>query len=386
MPSLTSQIKWFAFLSSVSGQVTCKVSDNSELARVERYPQLLTVLPPRYEYHVCAYEERSTEHDHTHFEATLRVGVTTVTGLKEWLTKTKETSVMWRVSTTRPRTGERVLFKADYKCQHHVSIAETKGKSKNTCCPARMNVTLVRCITEQGRVSRSKDPHLPLYPMLVRIRQVHNHHIYVGAALKHRDVGEEAINGLKRLFEIGHSPSTALAVLKRDLLAEFGEQYESVSANRAICPDLHFCYRLYDKVYKEEFAAQRDQAISACANAELSGRQLDACDKETLHLPDNTPVKEMAHEMLQLTQDGYFNPGLMAMAKQYHQIKSDPSLLLSSFHCFGKTGRAVRRRRPGPMVACQPTALAWRITHAGSGKPKIHHGGPEPEAEGVLNY
>ncbi len=62
-------------------------------------------------------------------------------------------------------------------------------------------------------------------------------------ALRHKDVGVKAIETLTQLFEIGHSPTSALAVLKGDLLAEHGNKYVYASANRAICPDLQFCYR-----------------------------------------------------------------------------------------------------------------------------------------------
>ncbi|KAJ8337870.1 hypothetical protein SKAU_G00368360, partial [Synaphobranchus kaupii] len=88
-----------------------------------------------------------------------------------------------------------------------------------------------------------KDPHVPTYPASVRVYNVHNHNISVAEALRHRDVGAKAIETLTQLFEIGHNPTSALAVLKSDLLAEHGDKYVYVSANRALCPDLHFCYR-----------------------------------------------------------------------------------------------------------------------------------------------
>lgn len=90
---------------------------------------------------------------------------------------------------------------------------------------------------------RSIDPHIPTYPTSVRLYNVHNHNIFVAEALRHKDVGVKAIETLTQLFEVGHSPTSALAVLKSDLLAEHGNKYVYVSANRAICPDLQFCYR-----------------------------------------------------------------------------------------------------------------------------------------------
>ncbi|KAK6308846.1 hypothetical protein J4Q44_G00203090 [Coregonus suidteri] len=119
-----------------------------------------------------------------------------------------------------------------------------------------MSITLIRCVTRKGRLSRSKDPHLPMYPAMVRVSNVHNHNLFVADALKHWDVGAKATETLSRLFEIGHSPLLALDVLKSDLQMEHGENYIFASANRALCPDLKFCYRLYQKVFRKEYGEQ----------------------------------------------------------------------------------------------------------------------------------
>lgn len=95
---------------------------------------------------------------------------------------------------------------------------------------------------------RSNDPHIPTYPASVRLYNVHNHNIFIAEALRHRDVGFKAIETLTQLFEIGHSPTSALAALKSVLLAEHGNKYVYASADRALCPDLQFCYR-YVKMY-----------------------------------------------------------------------------------------------------------------------------------------
>lgn len=90
---------------------------------------------------------------------------------------------------------------------------------------------------------RSTDPHMPAFPTLVHIINEHNHNLHVPDALRYKDVGPEAIQKLKKLFEAGHSPSTALDILKYDLQLELGEHYAYASADRSICPDIQFCYR-----------------------------------------------------------------------------------------------------------------------------------------------
>ncbi|XP_073727890.1 uncharacterized protein [Misgurnus anguillicaudatus] len=140
-------------------------------------------------------------------------------------------------------------------------MANQRRLSKNTQCGAKMVCTLVNTVDARGASSRSKDPHIPTYPTSVRLYNVHNHNIFVAEALRHRDVGAKAIETLTQLFEIGHNPTSALAVLKSDLLAEHGNKYVYASANRTLCPDLQFCYRLYQKVNKQEFGEQSGEGM-----------------------------------------------------------------------------------------------------------------------------
>lgn len=124
------------------------------------FSHLKNWLPPGYDTHVCSIDEGHEERD-----------------------KTKATPVTWRVNVTRPRKGQRLLFKviinwawvftcvcsddkfgvrsfkyivfvqADYKCQHCVNIrsktADTRATSKNTGSTARMTVTLMSEMVEK---------------------------------------------------------------------------------------------------------------------------------------------------------------------------------------------------------------------------------------------
>ncbi|XP_067264285.1 uncharacterized protein [Chanodichthys erythropterus] len=138
-----------------------------------------------------------------------------------------------------------------------------------------MVCTLVKAVDKRGGSSRSNDPHIPTYPTSVHLYNVHNHNIFVAEALRHRDVGAKAIESLTQLFEIGHSPTSALAVLKSDLLAEHGNNYVYASANRALCPDLQFCYR-YKKflTYLQSLYSRRESwALSYRRDLPTRGNQ-----------------------------------------------------------------------------------------------------------------
>lgn len=77
----------------------------------------------------------------------------------------------------------------------------------------------------------------------INLRNEHNHHLF-SAGLLRRDVSGETIGNLKKLFESGHTPSSALKELKHNLQVREKDNYVNAAADRSICPDLSFCYRL----------------------------------------------------------------------------------------------------------------------------------------------
>ncbi|KAK6327283.1 hypothetical protein J4Q44_G00029280, partial [Coregonus suidteri] len=115
-------------------------------------------------------------------------------------------------------------------------------------------------------------------------------------------------------------------------------------------------------------------------------------EEQTEYAPDQQPVPSdndedisselsptdlvagMRDDLNRLSIDDNFSEALVAMAKQFNAIKGNPSRLVSAIHCFGKShispaansAAALRRaaRRQGPMIPCQPTAVARRSTKA----------------------
>ena len=90
---------------------------------------------------------------------------------------------------------------------------------------------------------RSKDLHLPLYPMKILFVNEHNHYLHCANNVRHKDVSEETRKKILDLFESGHSPYSALDVYKMDLKNAYREDYYKVAADRSLCPDLQWCYR-----------------------------------------------------------------------------------------------------------------------------------------------
>ncbi|XP_038563411.1 uncharacterized protein LOC119894810 isoform X1 [Micropterus salmoides] len=225
----------------------------SPVVNIDQYPELKDFLPKEYQYHVCSYKAVNSDSDHIDFEATLRMCLKSKEEILVWL---KSMPVTWRVDHSRPTKGSKIIFKKEYRCLHNIKprtkTSNNDRPSKNTGCPAKLKVTLARTEVFGGRQSRSTDPHIPEYPILMEIKNVHNHNIYVVEYVRHRDVGSKAIEQLTKLFEAGHSPSSALGVLKYDVQVKLLDDYPYALADRSICPDLQFCYRLYQQIIRKK--------------------------------------------------------------------------------------------------------------------------------------
>ena len=84
-----------------------------------------------------------------------------------------------------------------------------------------------------------KDPYFEDGLFLVcTINNHHNHPVHCADSVRYRDVADETREEITRIFESGHSPSTALDVLKFQLQDKPGDDYVVLAADRAGCPDL----------------------------------------------------------------------------------------------------------------------------------------------------
>ncbi|XP_038076394.1 uncharacterized protein LOC119744514 [Patiria miniata] len=230
----------------------------TELASVhtelQSYPELSSTLPDGYEYHLCSFSPLEGG-----FDATVRVALQDEEGATEWLADYQEHSrVTLRVKATKPESGRVNLFKVYYRCHHNTiprsEKADLRPKSKNTNCPAQLTITVKR---NPGKRSQAKvrDPHLPLFATIVHIKHIHNHQIACPDAFKFRDVSKDVIAKFTELYSKGYSPSSALNTHKLDLQLEHENDYLYVSADRAQCPDLQFCHRLYKKMFDKAYGA-----------------------------------------------------------------------------------------------------------------------------------
>ena len=102
----------------------------------------------------------------------------------------------------------------------------------------------LHCRTLFSLSHSSKYPHFEGGIFLVCIiNNEHNHPVYCADSMRHRDVSDQTREEITGLFESGHSPSTALDVLKFNLQDKHGDDYLFLAADRAVCPDVQYCYR-----------------------------------------------------------------------------------------------------------------------------------------------
>ncbi|KAK3857659.1 hypothetical protein Pcinc_036099 [Petrolisthes cinctipes] len=235
------------------------------------YPLLQQILPEAYEYRICKFVEISPKIESgeenkqapfTQFEATIRLKLKTKTEARAWIKAMEKTSaVTWRVDKTYPVCGGKKtqnVYRIDMRCQHRTYsrslTASQKPSSKNTWCPAKMFLVVKRTHMASGKMSQSKDDYLQEFPTRVYLDFRHNHHLLSPEFLAKRDVSEETVCKLTDLFRAGHTPLSALEEIKRELQADYGDQFVLASSDRSKCPDKQFCYRLYYKLFYPKYS------------------------------------------------------------------------------------------------------------------------------------
>ncbi|KAA8589898.1 hypothetical protein FQN60_013263, partial [Etheostoma spectabile] len=235
----------------------CQQPGTGEEEGTGQHPLLEKLLPEGYVHLVCSYEEVAPAQFRAHF----KLQITTEDEAFKWLEYFQTSSGQtWRKSKTYPNCGRYNAYRVDLRCQHNTYPRPVVKKTKNMSCGATMYLVLKRNACSHNRKSRSGDPHIKDgYLLNVYLRYEHNHQLSSTDSVRKRDVSDETIAKLKTLFERGHSPSTALDVIKYDLQERESPIY--TAADRSICPDMYFCYRLYYKLFQKAYTTPSEQKM-----------------------------------------------------------------------------------------------------------------------------
>ncbi|XP_026126430.1 uncharacterized protein si:dkey-75a21.2 isoform X7 [Carassius auratus] len=331
------------------------------------------ILPPGYSHLLCHHELLEMSGDVENFRAALKLQMTSEEQVQKWLEDFQKSSALtWRKSRTYPDSGRYNKYRVDLRCQHKTYSTSSKT-SKNTNCPATMFLILKRFMCE--RKSRSGDPHIEEgYFLHVNLRNEHNHRLNTAEVMRWRDVSNDTIEKLQQLYKSGHSPSSALKTIKYNLQEEEGDNYTYAIADRSICPDLPFCYRLYHKLFQKTCVEPAEKDISdelfKPLELEQSWETAAITDGHTTCIEDGVSVDAVpiittaedftedepgtsaAEEVVgsldgqleeifgmlkkKLNEDASFTPPIRAFVSSFFQIKTDSALQASLFS-FGET-------------------------------------------------
>lgn len=231
-------------------------------ASSDSFKDFKKTLPVGYDYSICEFLSEGEK-----FKVILRLDLNTEKEAKTWLRSYEASSrTTWRTRSTYPREGKqrtKVVFRLDKGCQHNTrnKVSEPTGRrTKHTDCPATLTIRVQKVVFTNNqkdkrirvRLSRSNDGHIPSWPTTIVFSWAHNHAVDDPQFLQFRDVSPSVKEKFIKLFQDGHSASSALKLHKEDLAKEHGENYDKIVADRHFCPDLQFCYRLYYNIFRKK--------------------------------------------------------------------------------------------------------------------------------------
>ncbi|XP_059900331.1 uncharacterized protein LOC132451728 isoform X1 [Gadus macrocephalus] len=397
----------------------CHICAKEELANIIPH-HLEQLLPEGHCNFICKYTplERG-------FTASLKLQLATREEAETWLEDFQRSSrVTLRVDKTYPMTEDKVRrnsYRVDMKCQ--LKTRQTAYTKRNTHCPAGLYLVLKKHCHRDNRKSRSIDTHIQEGLLLhVTIKHHHNHRLGGSESLQQGDVARETVEKLVKLFQSGHSPFSALNTLKYDLQEEQGDSCVHASADRSICPDVQFCYRLYYSIFKKEYGAVSGDAMLENLQERLEVYNKEQCETRTQEQAGTTApptpldgsaaagassqselVAECLKGRLRSMFDGLmdklekdhetFQAPIESLVSSYDKIHTD-SGLVSALSTFGKLRSAAARNikmqpRKGLEISSQrgvqPTADARRKTLLG-GRRVVITGRPPKRALREYKY
>ncbi|XP_069976802.1 uncharacterized protein [Penaeus vannamei] len=227
-----------------------KVQNPNRLMKdIENFPFLKNILPPEYDYYVEAYNEYEDHEEEKRFSASFRISRSEATkdSMRRWLEEFCSRSLTtYRIERTYPTETKWFIYRVDLRCHHNTKPTSHKRvqapHKKHTACPAKMTIKI-----RQDKLSKRKsnELHLKTHPVEVLLNHLHNHLTQKRYALQFRDPDSALVKKFRMMYHAGYKPATALKIHKRDIHMEYEEDYCAALEDRALCPDVNWCYRQY---------------------------------------------------------------------------------------------------------------------------------------------
>ena len=215
--------------------------------------QILNTFSEGHDYTIINYQILSHGQSNSNaYQVYLRADIhNKETAIKWWEDYNKKTQITMKVAKIFPHSGKINLFKIQLRCQHNTRCKVKdipKTNDKNTQCPAIITITVKKHIP-----SSKEDPLSESHPATIDIYFSHNHPIYCADVLRHRPLASTVEKKIHELFYRGYSPATALDTYKLELQIQNPQEYENLSGDGSICPNLSKMYRLYYSHTEQSF-------------------------------------------------------------------------------------------------------------------------------------
>ncbi|XP_078686972.1 uncharacterized protein LOC144919399 [Branchiostoma floridae x Branchiostoma belcheri] len=254
----------------------------------------------------CTYKVTTLRGTSAKFHARILTADLTKENYKDWLAEYDAiNNTCTKLKTTKSQTTG-YLLQNYYRCHHNTRkwcpskdpqrklTTNPTARVKNTNCPFQ----LVLKISTEGCTT-------------IDIHWEHNHSVCTLEASNFKDLSEETIEKVYKLFESGHTPSTARQQFLKDIRRECKDDitYHQRKADRAITPRRRDFSHLYAQFGKENYGGKDRQMFAKLVerlksyeeeNPEAStSYQLYEGDSQPLIIALVTPLMKRVHKEVQ---------------------------------------------------------------------------------------
>lgn len=169
--------------------------------------------------------------------------------------------VTWSITRTirTPSSKARKhIFKRIYHCHFNTDPRPLRGSrkrnhaSRNTSCPALITITIAYIPKNKSR-AKFPDVLASDWPCIIKFTGEHNHNLLSAAALIHRPVSDDTKTEILQYFERGHSVASAYHSFCFKKMEEFGDAYNTLSADRHCFPTKTDFQNLWAAHFKDNY-------------------------------------------------------------------------------------------------------------------------------------
>lgn len=204
-------------------------------------------------------------------------------------------------------------------------------------------------------------------------RHKHNHVVDAVEALRFRDPTDAVKLKFLELFKSHRSPAKALKLYKEGLQQENKDNYFKVLADRSICPDMQWVYRLYYSTFKKGVDSDKHNIQDEIDYTPISTNVKTSPDnpetEQTCLSNESVTIKDCEQKLSGVLNNIKLhlqrNPVIFADAinkfcSTYRSLKCERSKV-SALYSFGRQSNSpLRAKKSSTTVSVQPTAIMRR--------------------------